>query len=363
MKDELWKELVPDQSDIKVGRMGLRLLFFMVVVILSMWFEASFLNQVLAKEPPEGWGTKQGEDIPILDELQEKRLDELQAEASAALLDVANWIDSFFDDARAVDEENTNRATIGIALGYSRNDNFDIKPRFDWRVSLPKLSNRTQFYISASDDEDFSVQSDLNEIRSADEKSDDSQVRAGLKWFLKESGKYNISLDTGVSWEYLFAGLRYRSLQTLGEWQGRLTNRLRYYTDDGFENKLSYDLERTVTDKTMFRTTTSVNWYEEKEGFPHSQYFRLYQVFSEYQALSYESGVFLTTDPSYKMTDLQFTLKYRQRFFRDWLVLEIVPRVTFPEEQDYNINPGIIFNFKASIGYRANEAGYGKIFH
>lgn len=320
------------------------------------------LEATYAAEPPEGWGTQQGEDIPGLDPEQEKNLDEVQIAASAKLLDVANWIDSFFDDGRAVEEENTTRATIKLSLGYSRNDDFEIKPRFDWRLKLPKLSSRAQLFISASEDEDFDVDSDPISGRPAHEDAENSELTAGLKWFLKESDKYNVSFDTGASWDYLFAGVRFRAIQEYGSWLGRLTERLRYYTDDGLENKLSYDLERSLSTKMMFRTTTSINWYEDGDGFPHSQYFRLYQVLSEFQALSYEAGVYLDTEPSYKLTDLQFVVKYRQRFFRDWLMLEIAPRITFPEDHDYEFNPGIVFKLEASIGYRPGEAGYNKIF-
>jgi len=341
--------------------MALRKLAICAVVLL-IWLGSPFTCRTFATEPPKDWGVTQGEDIPMLDEAKEKSLDELQAGASAKLLDVANWIDSFFDDDRSIDEENTTRATIKLSLGYSRNDKFEIKPRFDWRLKLPKLSSRAQLFISASEDEDFNVESDPTANIAAHEDSDNSQLTAGLKWFLKESDKYNVSFDTGASWDYLFAGIRLRSIQDYGKWQGRFTDRLRYYTDDGLENKMSYDLERRVTEKTMFRTTTSVNWFEDEDGFPHSQYFRLYHVLSEFQAISYESGVYLETEPSYKMSDLQFMVKYRQRFFRDWLMLEIMPRVTFPEDHDYEVNPGIIFKLEASIGYRPGEEGYNKIF-
>lgn len=333
----------------------------LIVLLLLSGFSFSLTAQ--AVEPLEEWSTDQGEDIPGLDREQEKKLDEVQIMASAKLLDVANWIDSFFDDGRAVEEENSTRATIKLSMGYSRNDEFEIKPRFDWRLKLPKLSSRAQLFISASEDEDFDVDSDPITGRPAHEDSENSEFTAGLKWFLKESEKYNISFDTGASWDYLFAGVRFRAIQDYGYWQGRLTERLRYYTDDGLENKLTYDLERGFTTKTMFRTTTSINWYEDGDGFPHSQYFRLYQVLSEFQVLSYESGIYLDTDPSYTMTDLQFIIKYRQRYFRDWLILEIAPRITFPEDHDYEVNPGIVVKLEASIGYRPGVAGYNKLFH
>ena len=85
-------------------------------------------------------------------------------------------------------------------------------------------------------------------------------------------------------------------------------------------------------------------------------------MLSAHQAISYESGVYFDTEPSYKMTDTLFVVRYRQRFFRDWLVLEISPRINFPEDHHREANPGIIVQFEAALGYKADEEGYRKIF-
>lgn len=315
-----------------------------------------------AQRKPADWGAEQGKDIPLLDEQQEQSLDSAQQLASTKLLEAADWIDSFFDDRRSYIEENTTRATLKLSLGYSKNDDFEIKPRFDLRLRLPRLSGRANLFIEAASDDDFNIESSPLDDRLANDDGDKDELTAGLRYFFRETRKYNITFDTGFSWDYLYGGMRYRSLQNFGIWQGRFTNRLRYYTDDGLENKTAYDLERRLHENWLFRTTTGVVLAEEEKGIPHSQYFRFIQVLSAHQAMSYESGVFFDTDPSYKMTDTQFKVKYRQRFFRDWLVLEISPRLNFPEDHDREANPGIIVKFEAAIGYKADEEGYNKIF-
>ncbi len=59
---------------------------FLALLLLG---EFSYLQSAYAVEPPSGWGEKQGEDIPVLDPLHERDLDEAQLMASAKLLDVA----------------------------------------------------------------------------------------------------------------------------------------------------------------------------------------------------------------------------------------------------------------------------------
>lgn len=331
------------------------------ILILLLDFPAS-LSAESSKVKPHDWGVEQGADIPILDEEMEDVLDEVQRDTSELLFQAADWIDSFFENKRTVAEKNMSRATVSLSVGYSENDDFEVKPRADIRLRLPKLAQRTQLIITSSEDSDFNIEDDPVSNRPRNEDTEENDWTAALRFFLRESERMNISFDTGASWNYLYGSLRYRSVQDFDSWLGRFTNRLRWYTDDGWENKTTYDIERPLADDLFFRATSSASLFEGTAGVPHSQHFRLFQVWSSLQAVSYETGVYLDTRPSYKVTDIQCIVKYRQRFYRDWLVLEISPRITFPDEHDRDPNPGIIIKFEAAIGYKADEEGYRKVF-
>lgn len=320
------------------------------------------VGRVDKKKMPENWGADQGQDIPLLDKEKEDKLDEVQAGATNLLYDTANWIDSFFDDERSLEEDNKTRATAKLETGYSRDGGLEVKPRLNVRLQLPKLSSRAHLVISGSDDEDFDIgDNPLNQSPGHNDE-ETGELTAALRFFLKESEKYNINVDTGMSWTYVFASLRYRAIQDIGNWQGRFTNRLRWYSDDGWENKVGYDLETSIGDNFFFRSSTSAGVYERTEGIPHGQTFKLFQVFSSLRAISYETGFYFGTDPEYIMTDAKLTVKYRQRFYRDWLVFEISPRINFPEDNDYEANPGLMFTFEATFGYDADKESYRKVF-
>lgn len=331
-------------------------------VFIFLMSTVSIAATGIPEKKPEDWGVEQGDDIPLIDQAKEDVVDTAQVEASVLLYDVAEYIDSFFDDGRFTSEENESRATLKLSLGYSKNDNLEIQPRLDVRLKLPKLSSRAQLVIEAAEDSDFAVDDTPVDDYSNHDDAEGGELRAALRWFLKEGDTVNLAFDAGGSWDYLYTSLRLRAIQNFDKWLGRFTNRLRWYTDDGWENRTTYDLESHFTEDFFFRSTTTLNYYETKDGFPHSQHFRLYQVLSSIRAIAYETGVYLETEPSYKLSDLQFIVRYRQRFYRDWLVLEVSPRVTFPEEYDYEINPGVIFKLEASFGHNASEEGYKKVF-
>lgn len=307
----------------------------------------------------------QGDDMPVLNKKQEEKVDKTQQQASNLLLLSAEWIDSFFDNPRSIAEENQTRARLRLIAGYSKKDDFKFKPRFDLYLKLPRLSDKLYLTINASDDD-----TDLDLLRSPitdrsdfREDADNSEVTAGLRQFIIEEDDYNLSADVGISWDYAYGGARFRALEHLGgDWQARLTNRLRYYTDIKWENITALDIETWFKKKFLFRSTTAVTLSEVEPGIPHGQYFGLTHVLSPHQAAIYESAIYLDTEPSYTMTDLQFRVRYRQRFYRDWLIFEVAPVVTFPEEDDYETNLGIVFSLEATIGYITDEMAYNEIF-
>jgi hypothetical protein len=257
-------------------------------------------------------------------------------------------------------EENRSRIKIKLALGYSDLYDFEFQPGVDIRLSLPQLENRFNIFISANDDSDFDV--DSNPISNEDPNSGE-ELTVGARYFLALGERYNVSVDTGLSLNYAFAGLRYRHLhQFLGtDWNGRFTNRLRYYSDNGWENRASYDVERALGERFFLRTTFTGIVAERFDGVPASAVAKLYQVLNIERALLYEVGVFTNTEPEFELTDLQLRLRYRQRFYRDWLVLEVAPQVSFPNEFDNETNPGLVLKLEADFGYLKDLKAYESV--
>ena len=278
------------------------------------------------------------------------------------LLSAANWVDAFFADERYLIEENKTRAKLRLSFGYTRIDNFEFSPRVDLQFKVPRLSKKASLIISTSDDDGFDA--DENPI-SDDPRNDDSEssdLSASLRYYLKIGNQYHLSTTFGASLTYLYGGLRYRYQYDFGPWQGRFNNTVKWYTDDGWENKATIDMERHFSKRWFFRTTANLDWNEEYDGLPHSLTFQLYHVLNRDRALLYTIGNYFDTDPSYKMTDVQFRVRYRQRFYRDWLILEIVPQIGFPEEHDRMANPGIVLRLEVDFGYMAGQDAFQAVF-
>lgn len=85
-------------------------------------------------------------------------------------------------------------------------------------------------------------------------------------------------------------------------------------------------------------------------------------MLSEEKAIQYEAVAYLDTEPDYTMTDLQFRVRFRKRFYRDWLVVEVAPQITFPEDHDRDPNPGITIKLEADFGYTSDREVFDRVF-
>ena len=332
--------------------------FFLLLCFSSNAFsegkEIDIVDRSKASEVIKG----EKHDIPMLNHATQDAIDKSFDKASETVISAATWLDSFFDNSRYTVEENKTRAKLRLMAGTEQDGDFEFKPKVNLRLHLPGAQNRFNLIFTANDDEDFDVDRS-NTLNSRDKESD---LTGSLQFFLKQTEKLNISASTGLSTSYVYAGMRYRGLYDYGSWQGRFTSRFRYYTDDGFELRNQYDIERQVAEKFVFRTTLEANWEEEQNGVPHAVIFSLFQVLKSDRAIMYDMGNYLDTRENYHLIDTVFRMRYRQRFYRDWLVVEVAPQIAFPQEYDRDFTPGIIVKLEAEFGYTSYRRQFDNIF-
>ena len=341
---------IVEQMRVKQAAMKSAFCIHLIVILIftgTIWAEDSILDPSFHKKDQYPATPESGK-RPIA------KLDYLQLKASRFLADTAHKIDSYFEDGKRSSKENKSMGTLKFSLGYSRYDRLEVKPRLNLRMRLPRLSRRANLLLEGSDNSDFNVDQNPISRRRTDADNDRGRWRLALGYLLKDRDRFKVSLSAGLSWGYLYSGFKLRTIQHIYNWQGRFGNRFRYYSDDGWENRASYHLERDLSEKYHFRSTAGLNLFEHEKGVPHYQRFSLFQALGPINSMTYETGIYFDTKPSHQVTDLQF--------LRDWLVIEVSPRVSFPEEHSRRVNPGIVFAFVATFGYNANSEGHKNIF-
>ena len=320
------------------------------ILLITMFFNLLQITSVWAQPDEE-------KSAEAEDHKQRSAVDSSHEVISRRIQLSADWLDKFFDDDRYVTEQSKTRLNVELASFIEDGEGLENSTRFSFRLDLPRMNKRLKklylvFSADADDENDIdnTPQDDLElDIHDAD----DENANVGLIFLLKDGMTQNIRIKAGVklgSGTQFYVGPRYRQIFRFEKWALRLTERVRYYTDDGFESKNRIDFERPITKRLFFRSSTDGSWYEEEPGYYYNFRLFLFHVISPIRVLEYEWRASYETRPHHKLQEVVFKIRYRQPFLKKWLFLDLVPMATFPREKDFDFTPGFMVQLEAIFG-------------
>lgn len=291
---------------------------------------------------------------PAEDELQPGEntfVDAWHHALSGTITGSAHWVDSFFYDERIEAEENQSRLLLRIESFSEEGEGTDLKLRASLRFAIPYAQRRLKLIVVGEPDNEPDIGGTT--ARPFD-RIDNNDVSVSLQHAIMQKLNRYLSTRLGFvfrNWEpRIFLEGRYRSFLVLDPWGVRFTERLRWYTDKGWESRATLDFERPLSERFFFRTTVECDWLEEQGGFPHALTFSVSQILSPRRAIEYSWDNSFQTSPNYYLEEVAFRIRYRQRIWRDWLFYDIEPQMRFPKSDGLQMTPGIFLRLEAIIG-------------
>lgn len=290
------------------------------------------------------------------DNADEGLVDVVHGGISRGFLSSAMWLDSFFGDERFEAEVNRSHLKVRFDAFREGSGGMDyLRPNFDLRLVLPQLRHKTRLVISGDPNEEVDPSSSPQGSPAAKlAKVPEKSVTTALQVVPLETKRSNLSIRAGVKLHSgkleLFLGPRYRYLVHYGPWDVRFTQEERWTTDIGWQVRSRFDVERPLPNDLFFRTSIEGIWTENVNGYPYALSFLLRQPLDGDRALQYEWINSFQTRPTDLLTEELFVFRYRQRFWREWLFLEIAPQVRFPRDSGFEYTPGILFRLEMVFG-------------
>ena len=272
----------------------------------------------------------------------------------------ATWLDSFFGDERHEAEINQSQLKVRFDAFREGGTGMDYRrPNFDLRLVLPQLRHKTRLVISGDPNEDIDATSQPPVVPST--QPPPKSVTTALQFVPLETKRSNFSIRAGIKFHNgkfeLLLGPRYRYLVHFGSWDARYTQEEVWTTDIGWQVRSRFDVERSLPNDLFFRTSLEGIWTEKVHGYPYALSFLLRHPLDRNRALEYEWVNSFQTRPTDLLTEELLVFRYRQRFWRDWLFLEIAPQARFPRDRNFEYTPGIMFRLEMVFG------DIGKIFY
>jgi hypothetical protein len=283
-------------------------------------------------------------------------VDQAQQVMSRSVNQAAKWLDSFFLDERYTAEEAYTRIRLTPSVFLEEGESADYKFRVNAKLKVPKLSKKLKLIIASDSDDNQEGFRDDALPGSPASSSDVGNI--GLQYFFREKSKLNVSLSTGIklldeNGVDVFIGPRLRKTVVLGEdgdTQLRFTERVRWYTDIGWESVTDFDVEKILPGDLFFRGTVKGRWREEDEGYRYELSPSISKQLQRKAAIEYQWYTTFVTEPKHRLEQTTIRLRYRQQKWRKWLFFEINPQLAFVNDDNFKSTPGIEFRIEAFFG-------------
>jgi len=296
-------------------------------------------------------------DYPPEDEktVEDTFVDAWHRALSGTITGSADWIDSFFYDERYEAEENQSRLLLRLESFTEDGEGTDLKLKASLRIGIPYAQKRLKLIVVGEPDtEPDTAGATGGTVRRSFDRIDNNDVSVSLQHAIMQEINRYLSTRLGFvfrNWEpRIFLEGRYRTSFDLDPWGARFTERLRWYTDKGWESRATLDIEKPLSERFFFRTTIEGDWLEDQNGIPHSLTFAVAHFLSKRRALEYSWGNSFQSRPNYRLEEVAFRIRYRQRIWRDWLFYDIEPQLRFPNAEGFKMIPGILLRLEAIIG-------------
>ncbi|MBT3980855.1 MAG: hypothetical protein HOE90_05835 [Bacteriovoracaceae bacterium] len=287
-------------------------------------------------------------------------IDQAHTDFSRSILTLSNWLDSFFGDVKSLEDKNgTNLRIYTLSLKKEREE-LNNEINFKFQINLPNLKKRLNFTLeksSAKSKEEFTATKETNADPAATQNSD---VKAGLSYFLFDKDEYNIKLSSGIRlrWPpYPYANLRFSHNVPIGKlkishiansfWELNNCNSKKYRVCYG--EILTQDFDYAFSRKAVVRWTNNAIWNFKMNSFSLEIGPSFYYIFSKRRAASLNLRSHFNDTELFSLKSHTLSTNYRQRFHKDWLFGEIGIFSTLQRAYHWRDDWGVVLKLEAIL--------------
>jgi hypothetical protein len=288
-------------------------------------------------------------------------VDQAHERISIVVLASAKKIDAFFREENYQAEENTSSLRVRLDAVTTEGEGMDFSINPTLRLVLPYTEKRLHLEIMGSADRQLSAIYEKTPmvIKQFDQTRKESPS-AVLRYYFSITDRESISMVAGTRSDdnilAFYLGPRYRTTFNYRFWTFEFTEWLRWTSDDGMESNTVFDTDLLLTKQYLLRMRLHGDWRNSDDEFLHGIRFILYRPFGSDRALAYEWNNLFSNRPNYHLEEVNFRIKYRQRFLRKWLFLELMPQLAFPKDRNFKSTLSYLFRVEIYFGPEAESS-------
>jgi hypothetical protein len=286
------------------------------------------------------------ERLPDLPQGGESLVDVGHGSVSRGVTGLAAAVDDFFSNDPHEAKINESRLRLGTGMRIAEYDGIDPLLRVRLDLQLPRLERRVNLVISSSGTDDLSEADDVGVF-------DDRGAAGFLRFFLFEDDPTLLTFDGGLRFRPEVDPFVRSRIQREFVWGDNLirpTQFVFWERLEGFGAQSWLDYDRTLNDRTLLRLRGEAELTQESDGVEFQPALYLYRRIDRRTWLRLKLGIEADTDPPHVIEETVVGVRCRRNLWREWLFLEIEPRLRFEEERDRRMSPGIDLRVEAIVG-------------
>lgn len=337
-----------------MASVSLRSLCLIIVVVVSSSFTHAEQSEEKQERVPVvadslGFGGLQDAGEETLDEGYFDWIVEQRNSWSTEVVELGSYVDGFLGGEEAIKQTNNSFIKIGMFGRWSEGAEFEVDPRFKFRLDLPRTQKRYRLVLENDSPESLTPaerdrENAANALNPRDVPSSGFfRVLSGLDdWRFK--GDIGIRFSSPIS---PFVRGRAERLFAFSEaWSLRLESQPFYFVTDGFGFIQSVYFDKAITQDALLRFKSEAQWNEENKFWQFGEVISFSRKIDDKAVVSHSVGWGGQNKPELQTTAYYVNLTYRYRLYKDWLFAEVTPEVLWAIENDFQDDTSVTFGIE-----------------
>lgn len=303
--------------------------------------------------------------LPLFPELNEQDLEVEEQEKFFSFLDRPQKLvsagfkqfvmatDEFFADEKVFYETSGSYMRLTGEAVYTEGGHQGYYSDLKIKIKLPVTERKASLLLESNPgEEEEEIEKALQQT--PEEAVQEKDYFAGIQTTVGEKETWQFKPSAGIKLgapaDY-YARFRITREVPLAKGSFQFKEALYWFNSTGWESDTAGEFNYQVSDNLLFRSTTGVNWLEEPEEDAADdtklrQIFSLTHKLSERRAISYQLRFDGITEPAIHTTRYSLLAHYRQNLHDDYLFMDLVPQVTYLQENDFRADYSFIFRLE-----------------
>jgi hypothetical protein len=266
-------------------------------------------------------------------------LDRIHLGFKTRITSYANYFDNFFSNERADEEAAGSQIRLISSFDHVEGKGVNFSPRVKARFKLPALKRRFNLLLD-TESEDSTLATQMSSSSSSKLREDTSialQLVQASRADFGLSHKIGINLKSGKLNPWVRSQVRL-------DWQlserdlFRVTQALFWEEVIGFGEETRFDYEhllrqRALDRSQLLRITLKGLQAERSDGYEWSLPVELLTALPRQRAYAFGGSIMGVTKSSTGITNSTIYVRYRQSFWREWLFIDLTPRLEWPKSK------------------------------